>query len=118
MSASPSLLDEIFELLGLATHLEDSKENRVEAATKVRVTETASSSQLPAFCNRGSDFGVISQETAVLNAIHDLTLSEQIRSHSFPFLDTISFTSFLCSLLSSILLHTYCTNQLLEKQVL
>jgi hypothetical protein len=37
MSAAPSLLDEVFELLTLATHLEEAKENRVEAATKVCV---------------------------------------------------------------------------------
>jgi hypothetical protein len=37
MSAPSSLLDEVFELLTLATHLEEAKENRVEAATKVCV---------------------------------------------------------------------------------
>jgi hypothetical protein len=41
MSASPSLLDEVFELLTLATHLEEVKDNRVEAATKVCISETA-----------------------------------------------------------------------------
>jgi hypothetical protein len=40
MSASSSLLDEVFELLTLATHLEEAKEHRVEAATKVCISET------------------------------------------------------------------------------
>jgi hypothetical protein len=37
MSTSSSLLDEVFELLTVATHLEETEENRVEAATKVCV---------------------------------------------------------------------------------
>jgi hypothetical protein len=41
---SASLLDDIFELLKLATHLEEANENRVEAATKVCIVLTSSSS--------------------------------------------------------------------------
>jgi hypothetical protein len=99
MAASP--LDDIFELLTLATHLEDAKENRVEAATKVCVSLRDCEQQfLLSTTDTSSDFGVVrSADAAALNA----------RLNSIG-TNTISFFSFY--LLSSILLHTYVMDTL------
>jgi hypothetical protein len=91
---SASLLDDIFELLKLATHLEEAKENRVEAATKVCVSSASE------------------QQYLISTTVHKQRLKARLNSRratvvvksiiKYVGTDTISFLSF--SLLYSFLL--------------